>query len=550
MRAFGSKRPNALADGLARLPVVYNAPILSFVNTLAMTKGVIVEYIENDTEFFPERKTVMTVSTISPLPQSVDVVVVGGGGSGLAAAVSSANQGLSVVLVERDPQVGGTTVMSVGSFTAAGTRFQKRKKVADSPEWMVEDMWKFDDELLRGDAPHLRSLYAEHSARALAWLEKLGVAFAGPYPEPPHRVPRMHNVIPNSKTYAARLLEAALKAGVTIKTSTAVQDLVVTGGRVSGVEVSHGGATHVITAKHAVILASGDFSASTALRDAHLSVEAATALPINQSALGLGHSIAIKHGAGTKNMDILFGPQLRFPTPEKGGFLDRLPLWKWLCKLEAIIVGNVPTWMLKPVVKSLLVAWMSPTDDLFKSGAILVNRAGERFGQEERPAAELAMQEASSGYIILDETIAKKFDSAPHYISTAPGIAFAYFSDYKRGRPDLVRRARTVEDLAGIIGVDAETLKGSLSSTTLKGPFVSLGPVLSMLTVTEGALSVDPQLNVVTTDNNPISGLFAVGGIGQGGMLLKGHGHHIGWAITSGLVVGETIGRVASGSRG
>lgn len=491
----------------------------------------------------------MAVSSPSPLPPSADVVVVGGGGSGLAAAVSSANQGLSVVLVERDPQVGGTTIMSVGSFTAAGTRFQKRKKVADSPEWMVEDMWKFDDDLLRGDAPHLRSLYAEHSARALAWLEKMGVAFAGPYPEPPHRVPRMHNVIPNSKTYAARLLEAAIKAGVTIVTNTAVNDLVVTDGRVTGVEVTHGGATHVITAKHAVVLASGDFSASRALRDAHLSVEAATALPINQSALGLGHSMAIKHGAGTKNMNMLFGPQLRFPTPEKGGFLDRLPLWKWLCKIEAIIVGNVPTWMLKPVVKSLLVAWMSPTDDLFKSGAILVNRAGNRFGREERPAAELAMQESSSGFIIMDQTVAKKFDTAPHYISTAPGIAFAYFSDYKRGRPDLVRTARSAEELAGIIGVDTEALKASLASSTLKGPFVSLGPVLSMLTVTEGALSVDSDLNVVTAKNTEIPGLFAVGAIGQGGMLLKGHGHHIGWAMTSGLLVGETIGRLTAAER-
>jgi hypothetical protein len=101
--------------------------------------------------------------------------------------------------------------MSVGSFTAAGTRYQERRKISDSPEWMVEDMWKFDEKLLKGDAPHLRSLYAEHSARALAWLERMGVAFAGPYPEAPHRVPRMHNVIPNSKTYAARLLEAARK---------------------------------------------------------------------------------------------------------------------------------------------------------------------------------------------------------------------------------------------------------------------------------------------------------------------------------------------------
>jgi fumarate reductase flavoprotein subunit len=256
--------------------------------------------------------------------------------------------------------------------------------------------------------------------------------------------------------------------------------------------------------------------------------------------------MAIKHGAEAKNMNLLFGPQLRFPTPEKGGFLDRLPLWKWLCKLEALIVGNVPVWMLKPVVKSLLVAWMSPTDDLFKSGAILVNRSGVRFGAEERPAAELAMQDGSSGFIIMDEAIAKKFEAAPHYISTAPGIAFAYFSDYKRGRPDLVRSAKSLEELARNLGVSSEFLSASIGSSKLSAPFISLGPVLSMLTVTEGALCINSELQVLAKGGKVIPGLFAVGAIGQGGMLLKGHGHHIGWAMTSGLLAGESIHHLAT----
>jgi fumarate reductase flavoprotein subunit len=507
-------------------------------------------YVENDTDISPEREVPMAGVLPSTIPDAVDVVVVGGGGSGLSTAVSAARRGLSVALFERKDSVGGTTVMSVGSFTAAGTSFQKRKKIADSVDWMVEDMWKFDEELLTGDAPHLRKLYATHSARALHWLKDLGVAFAGPYPEAPHRVPRMHNVIPNSKTYAARLLEAANKAGVRVITGVSVDDLVVTDGRVSGVSVTRNGQQSTVTARVGVVLASGDFSASQALRDANLTVEAATALPINQDALGIGHQVAMKHGAGTKNMDMLFGPQLRFPTPEKGGFLDRLPTWKWLCQLEALIVGNVPTWVLKPVVKSLLVAWMSPTDDIFRSGGIIVNKAGKRFGKEEKPAAELAMQEGSSGYIIIDNTIAKKFDKAPHYISTAPGIAFAYFSDYKRGRPDLVKQHGSIEEMATALGVSADTIRSSLAGTSLTAPYITLGPVLSMLTVTEGALSVDENLQVTDPKNTPIPGLYAVGAIGQGGMLLKGHGHHIGWAMTSGLVAGEKLAEMAPSLKG
>jgi fumarate reductase flavoprotein subunit len=46
---------------------------------------------------------------------------------------------------------------------------------------------------------------------------------------------------------------------------------------------------------------------------------------------------------------------------------------------------------------------------------------------------------------------------------------------------------------------------------------------------------------VLREDGSPIPGLLAVGGVGQGGMLLKGHGHHIGWAMTSGRLAGTAL---------
>jgi fumarate reductase flavoprotein subunit len=70
-----------------------------------------------------------------------------------------------------------------------------------------------------------------------------------------------------------------------------------------------------------------------------------------------------------------------------------------------------------------------------------------------------------------------------------------------------------------------------------------MGPVFSMLTVTEGAVAVDTELRVLRADGTPIGGLRAVGGVGQGGMLLKGHGHHIGWAMTSGRLAGQSVSR-------
>jgi fumarate reductase flavoprotein subunit len=67
-----------------------------------------------------------------------------------------------------------------------------------------------------------------------------------------------------------------------------------------------------------------------------------------------------------------------------------------------------------------------------------------------------------------------------------------------------------------------------------------------MLTVTEGALCINSELQVLAKGGKVIPGLFAVGAIGQGGMLLKGHGHHIGWAMTSGLLAGESIHHLAT----
>jgi fumarate reductase flavoprotein subunit len=50
----------------------------------------------------------------------------------------------------------------------------------------------------------------------------------------------------------------------------------------------------------------------------------------------------------------------------------------------------------------------------------------------------------------------------------------------------------------------------------------------------EGGLMVDLQHRVVDAQDQPISGLYAAGSTGQGGLLLKGHGHHLAWAFVSG----------------
>jgi fumarate reductase flavoprotein subunit len=483
--------------------------------------------------------------TLAEAVELVDVVVVGGGGSGLAAAVSAAQRGVSVLVLEKQPQLGGTTAMSVGSLTAAGTRLQRRAGVQDSAEAFEEDMVAFDPDLLTGDAPHLRRVLAVEAASTLAWLESLGVAFVGPYEEPPHRVPRMHNVVPSSRSYVDRLSDAASRLGVRCRVGTDVVELVREGDRVTGVRTRDlaTGEDRLIVAGLGVVLASGDFSGNAEMRREFLPEEAAAALPINATADGDGHRLGVSAGGLLKRMDVTFGPQLRFPPSPRPGLIDRLPTWRRLCKLEAMFVQRLPAAALRPFVKSLLITHMSPTTAMFEAGAVLVNTQGRRFCDEKVSVGPLSSQPEARGFIVFDESIARTFNTPPHSISTAPGVAFAYFDDYRRGRPDLVSSAATIPDLARALGVPVEALESSTEQAGFRPPFHALGPVHSMLTVTEGGLEIDTSMCVIRADGEPVEGLLAVGGVGQGGLMLKGHGHHIGWAMTSGRIAGETLAR-------
>ena len=67
----------------------------------------------------------------------------------------------------------------------------------------------------------------------------------------------------------------------------------------------------------------------------------------------------------------------------------------------------------------------------------------------------------------------------------------------------------------------------------------ALGPAKSWIVIADGGLRVTNRLEVVGRDGTPIPGLFAAGSAGQGGLLLEGHGHHLGWAFTSGRIAGR-----------
>ncbi len=117
---------------------------------------------------------------------TVDVLVIGGGGSGLTAAISAATSGATALVLEKCAKPGGSTGMSVGSFTAANTAYQYRAGVNDSIELFIEDMKVANGSDEARENVELRRVLAENAGPTLEWLSTIGVHFLGPTPEPPY----------------------------------------------------------------------------------------------------------------------------------------------------------------------------------------------------------------------------------------------------------------------------------------------------------------------------------------------------------------------------
>jgi len=207
-------------------------------------------------------------------------------------------------------------------------------------------------------------------------------------------------------------------------------------------------------------------------------------------------------------------------------------------------MDHVPSALLRPFLMKFLTTALAPAPALFNDGALLVNARGERFGNEtDAPAWRLPEQPDGIAYILMDGGLAKRYSVWPHFISPAPGIAYAYLPDYRRNRPDVYQEADTVDALAAKTGMDARTLRISIAAhpeqRLVQPPFIALGPVRAVFVHNEGGLRVDTRHRVLNAAGQPIDGLLAAGSTGQGGLLLKGHGHHLAWAFVSGRRAGR-----------
>ncbi|MER9559191.1 FAD-dependent oxidoreductase [Mesorhizobium sp. M0323] len=478
-----------------------------------------------------------------------DVIVVGAGGSGLFAAIEAAEMGRKVLVLEKNPAPGGMTVWSVGSISSSASPMQMAVGIIDNPSAHFEDMALFHGPLLSRDNPELRKVLVENVPETLRKLLDMGVVFFGPMPEPPHRVPRMHNVLPNSRAYGRALYRRARQLGVDVRLSHPVSRLILKDGRVVGVEVAKDGLNRSYYARRGVILAGGDFSANPEMKERYAGPEVALADALVKTSTGDAHRLALAVGAEIVNGDLVAGPQLRF-VPPKVNLIKMLPPSRPIALVMKWAMAKLPAWLIRPFIMMFLTTVLEPQRKLYESGALLINKDGLRFSDEcDKPQFSVPVQPNKEAYIVLDGRLAKMFSAWPHYISTAPGVAYAYIPDYRRNRKDIYHQANTIRGLAAKIGVPAGAFENTIADYNrsprqgtpglLTPPYVALGPVRSWV-LTEGGLKVSTAMEVLSHDGTPIPGLYAAGATGQGGVILEGHGHHLGWAFTSGRLAARS----------
>ena len=111
-----------------------------------------------------------------------DVVVVGAGGAGLAAALFAALDGASVLLVESTPFVGGTTALSAGTTWIPGTQHAATVNPADT----LADAARYLTNAIGDHSPAaLRQAFLDHGAKAVARLDAQTEVKFRPYPKHP-----------------------------------------------------------------------------------------------------------------------------------------------------------------------------------------------------------------------------------------------------------------------------------------------------------------------------------------------------------------------------
>ena len=126
--------------------------------------------------------------------ETYDLIILGGGLAGMCAAVEAGEAGASVLLLEKQDELGGSTVLSSGYMAFAGTDMQESAGIKDTTRSLSDDLIEIGGGV---NNPDLIKTYGQYQLETYQWLKNHGVEFRTLQAVSGHSVPRGHTIDPH-----------------------------------------------------------------------------------------------------------------------------------------------------------------------------------------------------------------------------------------------------------------------------------------------------------------------------------------------------------------
>ncbi|MDR3670426.1 MAG: FAD-dependent oxidoreductase [Holophaga sp.] len=445
-----------------------------------------------------------------------DLVIIGGGGSGKSAALTAAQAGLNVAILEKLPETGGTSCFAEGTAAFESSEQKARRSPSDPTRHFptrAEGYRCFMDSSHERANPDVVRMFVNNSAETIDVMKSLGVVYTDvdiyAYDQPNELV-TFHRPDGLGARVQELLLRACVNAGVDIFTATPAREIAMKDGAVAGVLATDSDGNTMHIACKAVILASGGYANSPEVRKQYSWLSRTTDYmytPVPTQNTGDGLKMAIAAGGDLENIGaLMIGPGAPGKTMNShvGGAGAQPVLW--------------------------------------------VNKDAQRFIGED-----VALSFAKVGCAFAKQPEGKVFaifdgEQVRHLVEEGSDIGLGDFIPYhgklNHLEAELAQdvadgtawRAETIQGLAKLISLDPEALARTVteynaacdsgSDPLFFKPAQYLRPVRTApfhavrmaptLLVSDGGIRVNGNLQVTDRDYKPIPGLYAVGNDASG----------------------------------
>jgi fumarate reductase flavoprotein subunit len=466
-----------------------------------------------------------------------DVIVIGSGASGLAAALTAAEGGAKVIVFEKQRTPGGTTNFFEGMF-AVESRMQRENYIEYGRDQAFKSIMEYSH--WRANPRLVRAIVNE-SAGTIAWLERQGVEFTGVTINMPNAPRTYHVVKGGGLTVIKTLVTKAKEIGVDLKLGAPVKRLVKEAGRITGVLVEGESGDVRINAK-AVVIASGGYANNKEWIRKYTGFDLGTNLLSvgNVDKFGDGIRMAWEAGAAEEGISVLELYRAGPITTEIGGQIE------W------------------PTVQPDL--WVNPRGERFcDEGVAFYDTSVGNVNAKYKEGYTFSLFDSSIKQRLMERGIDKCVN-----VRTLSGSKPLNFDKelailFEKGNTD-VCVADSVEELAGKMGVDATVLKNTVEEYNrfceqkhddlfakdpkylwpLKGPKYYAVKAHTIFLGTMGGIKINHNTEVVDKKDNVIPGLYAAG-FDAGGMYGDSYhvsvasGGSVGFAFNSGRIAGKNV---------